>query len=172
VAQHQDSIAIVSLSSCFLICGRHVCYAACIFKLLLSCILLMAFSVFWQQREFSWSVYEWLLIQYAFPKLVLNPQAMSSLLFFLQSILCLDFYKARILKNVFSYAFIAVSHFFLRHVGSVWIIRINISDMFWAWEILTMSSPGNLLITSSTSPEFLSSYKIINAFCFKLLNCG
>ena len=74
-------------------------------------------------------VYKWFLIWYAFPKLVLNPQAMSSLLFFHQSIPCLDFWKPASLNLKLVDAFTVAHHFFLNHVDSNLIIRMNISDM-------------------------------------------
>lgn len=75
-----------------------------------------------------------------------NPQAMSSLLFLHQTMLCLNFCKASIFYNLWAYASIVDHNFFLRE-NSDWIIRINIWGMFWAWEILIMSSPGTLWIT-------------------------
>lgn len=109
--------------------------------------LLIAYGVLCNKKKkrFSWSVYKW--SQYAFPKPVCNPQAISSLLFFHQTMLCLNFCKASIFYNLWAYASIVDHNFFLRHANSDGIIRMNISDMFWEWENLIMSSPGNLWIT-------------------------
>lgn len=121
----------------------HVYYAVCMFYLLFSCILLIAFSVFYAIKKiFLISVQ----MTPAFPKLLCHPQAMSSFLFFHQSMLFSDFCKASIFYNLWAYVSIVEHDFFLRHVNSDWIIRMNISDMLWAWEILSISSPGNLWI--------------------------
>lgn len=75
------------------------------------------------QEAFSWSVCKWPLIYYAFLKIVIKPQAVTSFLFH-QSILCLDFFKACILNKWFAYVLTRAHHFFLENTDSV--IGVNV----------------------------------------------